>query len=63
MSTAGAVMTAKDAKAKERKRLDRALDRELEATFPASDPLKITRPKRKKPAGTSPQPDETKTLK
>ena len=47
-------MTPKDAKAdEERKRLDRALDRELEATFPASDPLKITRPKRKKPAGGS----------
>ena len=47
-------MTPKDAKADvERKRLDRALDRELEATFPASDPLKITRPKRKKPAGSS----------
>ena len=46
-------MTApRDAKAEEeRKRLDRALDRELEATFPASDPLKITRPKRKMPAG------------
>ena len=46
------VMTPKDAKREEeRKRFDRALDRELEATFPASDPLKITRPKRKKRAG------------
>jgi hypothetical protein len=45
-------MIPKDAKRdEERKRLDRALDRELEATFPASDPLKITRPKRRKPAG------------
>ena len=45
-------MTPKDAKAEEeRKRLDRALDRELEATFPASDPLKITRPNRKNFAG------------
>jgi hypothetical protein len=57
--------TPKDAKAEEeRKRLDRALDRELEATFPASDPLKITRPKRKKCAGdTRPHPVENKTSK
>jgi hypothetical protein len=27
----------------ERQKLDRELDRELEATFPASDPLKLTR--------------------
>jgi hypothetical protein len=36
----------KDAKADlERKRLDLQLDRELEATFPASDALKITQPR------------------
>jgi len=57
------VMTAKDAKAEEKRRLDLALDRELEATFPASDPLKITRPKRKKPLAISPHPAETKPLK
>jgi hypothetical protein len=29
----------------ERRRLDLQLDRELESTFPASDALKITRPR------------------
>jgi hypothetical protein len=43
--------TPRDSKREdERKRLDLALDRELEATFPASDPLKITRPGRKSPS-------------
>lgn len=58
-------MTPKDAKTEaERKRLDRELDRELEATFPASDPLKITRPKPKKPALRScPRPAQKKTSK
>jgi hypothetical protein len=31
----------------ERQRLDLQLDRELESTFPASDALKITRPRRR----------------
>ena len=37
-------MTAKDTFARrEKERLDRQLDEELEGTFPASDPPKITR--------------------
>ena len=57
-------MMPKDPKAEERKRLDRALDEELKATFPASDPLKITRPKRRKPAGrTRPRAAQTKPSK
>ncbi len=35
----------------EKRRLDLELDRELEATFPASDALKITRPGPKVPVG------------
>ena len=39
------MMTPKDSKSEEeRKRLDRALDRELEATFPASDPPSFSGP-------------------
>ena len=34
---------------REKQRLDDELDYELKQTFPASDPLKITRPRRKKP--------------
>jgi hypothetical protein len=34
----------KDENENEKRRLDLELDRELEATFPASDALKITRP-------------------
>jgi hypothetical protein len=33
---------------REKQCLDEELDRQLEQTFPASDPLKITRPGRKK---------------
>jgi len=33
----------------EKQCLDEELDYELKQTFPASDPLKITRPRRKKP--------------
>ena len=37
-------MAARDTSAqREKKELDRQLDEELEGTFPASDPLKITR--------------------
>jgi hypothetical protein len=48
----------------ERQRLDLELDRELEATFPASDALKITRPSRKRPCASgrdSPSPSSGKT--
>lgn len=39
---------------KRREELDRRLDRELEGTFPASDPLKITSPR----AGISDMSDQ-----
>jgi hypothetical protein len=41
---------------KAREKLDRRLDRELEDTFPASDPLEITSP-RGRNAGTSDRVD------
>jgi hypothetical protein len=34
----------KDAKAKERRLLDQALEEGLEETFPASDPVNVTQP-------------------
>ena len=34
----------RDAKARERQRLERALDEGLEETFPASDPVSLTQP-------------------
>jgi hypothetical protein len=44
-------MTAKETTAEREKReLDRQLDEELEATFPASDPPKITRFSAKSPS-------------
>jgi hypothetical protein len=46
--------TAKDGL--ERQRLDLQLDRELEATFPASDSLKITRRQSDNTFGKSEQP-------
>ena len=45
---------------REKQRLDEELDFELKQTFPASDPPKITRPRRKKarakPGGDAQQP-------
>ena len=38
----------RDAKERERRRLDRALDEGLEETFPASDPVNVTQPARSK---------------
>ena len=50
-----------DPKADEEKRkLDRQLDEELEATFPASDTPKITQPGRKREPAPR-EPDETGT--
>jgi hypothetical protein len=46
-----------------KQKVERELDRQLEDTFPASDPLKITRRPPKKPLGSpaeeSPKSDET----
>jgi hypothetical protein len=39
------VMTEKSKKDASRRKLEAELDRELEGTFPASDPLKVTRSK------------------
>ena len=44
----------------EKRKLDRQLDEELEATFPASDAPKVTRPGRKD-APVPPEPDDTGT--
>ena len=38
----------RDAKDRERRRLDRALDEGLEDTFPASDPVSLVQPARSK---------------
>ena len=52
-----------DAKtAAEKRKLDRQLDEELEATFPASDAPKVTRPGGKAAnAPAPPEPDEAGT--
>jgi len=41
----------KDKKTRFDHKLDKELDRELEGIFPASDPLKVTRPKKKTSRG------------
>jgi hypothetical protein len=43
---------------REKRELDEQLDRELEQTFPASDPPKITRSVRAKPIDSKQQPDD-----
>jgi hypothetical protein len=44
-----------DPRDEEKRRLDRELDRELEATFPASDALKVIRPRRGKKSSPTEQ--------
>jgi hypothetical protein len=45
-------------KERQKRKLDGELDRELEQTFPASDPLKITRSVPRKPRLRNPADDE-----